>query len=150
MSRRFRLLAGLAALAFLVFFGFVIFSADTGTMPKAIHRLYNFPGGDKVGHFLLMGLLALALNLILSAPRIRVAGRSILLGSILAALLVTIEEITQAFLRSRTLSLLDLSFSYLGILGTSLLIDFIEKYRKHNDTQITKRTYFLNNPRKKP
>jgi uncharacterized membrane protein YhaH (DUF805 family) len=115
----------LIALAFLVFLGAIIFFADTGTMPAVIYRLYAFPNGDKVGHFALMGLLALALNLALSARRIRIAGRSVLLGSLLALLFVSIEELTQALSRHRTLSILDLGFSYLGILFASLLIIFL-------------------------
>ncbi|MBX7234460.1 MAG: VanZ family protein [Caldilineales bacterium] len=135
MSRPYRLLAALIALAFLAFVGFIIFSADTGTMPAVIHRLYAFPHGDKAGHFVLMGVLALALNLALSTRRVSMAGRKILLGSLLALLLVTIEELSQAFFRTRTLSLLDLSFSYVGILGASLLIGSIEKGSKHEGTK---------------
>lgn len=140
MSRPFRLLTALFALAFLAFFGFVILSADTRTMPAAIHRLYAFPGGDKVGHLVLMGVLALALNLALSTRRVGIASRKILLGSLLALLLVTVEELSQAFSRTRTFSLLDLGFSYLGILCASLLIGSIEKARKHEGTKQAKKT----------
>lgn len=140
MSRRFRLLTALFALAFFAFLGFIILSADTGTMPAAIHRLYAFPHGDKVGHFVLMGVLALALNLALSTRRVGIAGRNILLGSLLALLLVTVEELSQAFSRTRTLSLLDLGFSYLGILCASLLIGSIEKARKHEGAKKARET----------
>lgn len=124
---------GLGALLFLIFLGFIIYFADTGTMPATIHRLYAFPFGDKIGHFVLMGLLALALNLALTARRISLAGRSILLGSALALFFVTFEEISQVFFRTRTLSLLDLSFSYLGILAASLFVHFLQKRRLIGD-----------------
>lgn len=121
--------AVLGGLAFLIILGFIIFFADTGTMPAAIRSLYAFPFGDKAGHFVLMGLLALALNLILQARRVLLTGRSVLLGSALAFLFVTLEEISQVFFRTRTLSLLDLTFSYLGILAASLLIHSLQRRR---------------------
>lgn len=117
------------ALAFLIFLGLIIYFADTGTMPRAIYRLYAFPSGDKVGHFVLMGLLTLALNLALSGRRITLGGRRLLLGSIVAFLVVTIEELTQALFQTRSASLLDLSASYLGILCASLLSGLPQKRR---------------------
>ncbi len=129
MTRFVRLLLWLAAFAFIVFLGFIVFFADTGTMPAAIHRFYNFPYGDKAGHFVLMGLLTLALNLAFSARRIMIMGKRVLLGSALAILVVTAEEITQVFFQTRSLSVLDLGASYLGIVCASMLIGVLQKRR---------------------
>ncbi len=115
------------ALAFLVVLGMIIYFADTGTMPKMIHRLYAFPYGDKVGHFVLMGLLTLAFNLAFSYRRIALGSRRLLLGSVLAFIVVTIEELTQAFFQTRSASPLDLSASYLGIFSASLFIGLVQK-----------------------
>ncbi|MGB5685163.1 MAG: hypothetical protein WBM35_05085, partial [Candidatus Electrothrix sp.] len=40
---------------FLAFFLYVIYAASQGTLPFFIRRLYMFPGGDKLGHFILLG-----------------------------------------------------------------------------------------------
>jgi hypothetical protein len=46
------------ALVFSVFILAVIVGADMGTLLHAIRALYDFPNGDKVGHFVLFGLLS--------------------------------------------------------------------------------------------
>ena len=41
----------LVALGFLLFIVLVAIGADTGRLPRALSALYDYPGGDKVGHF---------------------------------------------------------------------------------------------------
>ena len=101
---------------FVLILAFIIFAADTGSMPQSISSLYNFPYGDAVGHFLLMGLLSLLINLSLSCKRIKLASRDFLLGNIIALLVVTLEELSQLYLKNRSFSVLDLASSYTGIL----------------------------------
>ena len=57
------------AFAFVAFILAVIVGADMGILPEAIHRLYDFPNGDKVGHFVLYGILTLLLDLALFRAR---------------------------------------------------------------------------------
>jgi hypothetical protein len=95
----------------------IIFFADRGTMPGFIAALYAFPYGDKAGHFLLMGGLAFLVNLSLSCRKVKLAGRGLLLGSLIAAGLVTVEEASQLIFKSRHASLGDLGASLLGILA---------------------------------
>ena len=40
----------------------VILWANTGTMPGALEMIYDFPNGDKVGHFILFGTLSFLVN----------------------------------------------------------------------------------------
>jgi len=42
---------------FLVFVIAVIILVDSGNLPYSIRAIYDFPNGDKVGHFILFGLL---------------------------------------------------------------------------------------------
>ena len=42
---------------FLVFIIVVIILADMGSLPHSITAIYDFPNGDKLGHFILFGLL---------------------------------------------------------------------------------------------
>jgi len=92
------------AILSLGFVGFILFSADSGTMPKLIANLYAFPNGDKVGHFFLMGLLSFMLGLAL--PRdMKLSGWLILAG------FLAIEEFSQRFFQHRTSDWFDLASS---------------------------------------
>ena len=104
-------IAGIAA-AFLLL---IIFLADRGTLPGFIINLYAFPNGDKVGHFLLMGGVSFCANLAWAARRVHLWGWRPLLGSLLVALAVTLEEFSQLLFATRTFDLLDLAASLGGI-----------------------------------
>lgn len=131
-SKTTRLLTWLA-IAALVAIGWIIISADGGKLPLFITALYAFPYGDKVGHFLIMGALTLAANLIASGRRVNVRSTPMLLGTLLVFIGVTIEEFSQIFFQNRTFSLVDLGFSYLGILTADLAVRLILKSVKHED-----------------
>lgn len=75
----------------------------------------TIPYGDKVGHFLLMGVFSFLLNLVLNAKTTRFWKIEILFGSLIVLIVVTIEEISQIFVSGRTFDWSDLVFDYLGI-----------------------------------
>jgi polysaccharide biosynthesis protein VpsQ len=100
----------LAAVFFLII-AVIIVLADLDRLPRFITIFYDFPNGDKVGHFLLMGALSLLVNLALPA---RPARRHILAIALLAAL-VAREEFSQAWFGTRHADLLDLTASLAGI-----------------------------------
>ena len=102
--------------SFILFLAAVITWANRGTMPRLLVLLYAFPAGDKVGHFLLMGILALLVNMGLGARRLPLGRRRVLVGSLVVAVIITLEEASQLFLPNRTFSLSDLAMGYLGIL----------------------------------
>ena len=109
----------LLALGFLIL---IVILANTGLLPRGIRQLYDFPYGDKVGHFLLMGLINFILNWTMLASRTDPQPATVIWKvSLLFALIVTLEEFSQQFFPRRTFSLLDLSFSYLGITAAAFL-----------------------------
>src|SRR5690242_15551885 len=110
-ARLFRIMA----LLFTLFIVLVILSANIGLVGQWFGWLYNFPNGDKVGHFLLMGSLALLLNL--GFPDAQVGSRAFHLSkpSLILASLVTLEEFSQSFFPNRHASLLDLCAGLAGI-----------------------------------
>ena len=92
----------------------IIFLADlNGTSYFSFIR--KVPFGDKIGHFLLMGMFSFLLNLALKAKTIRLWLFKYLLGSLIVFGLVTLEEFSQIFVRGRTFDLTDLIFDYAGI-----------------------------------
>jgi hypothetical protein len=99
---------------FLAFLLYVIYSANQGTLPLFIRRLYMFPGGDKVGHFVLLGIASFFANQILYPRHSLVFGKVFFIGTLIVLIAITAEEVSQMFLANRTFDLIDLSFSYLG------------------------------------
>ncbi|MCO6450677.1 MAG: VanZ family protein [Caldilineales bacterium] len=101
---------------FVLFLAFVVLAADKGYAGQLFGVLYGFPGGDKVGHFLLMGTLSFLVNFTLRARTIRLGKVDILLGTLIVLAIVTLEEFTQILMDNRSFSLIDLTFDYAGII----------------------------------
>jgi VanZ family protein len=110
-------------LIFGTFIIIVIILADT-THLGFIYRLYDFPFGDKVGHFILFGLLSLFINLSINCHvssddtnpvSKQKETRTVIKTSLIIALFVGLEEFSQRWFPTRTSDLLDLFASYLGI-----------------------------------
>jgi VanZ family protein len=104
----------LAAL-FALFIVIVIVLADANQL-GFIKSLYDFPNGDKAGHFILYGILSLLLNLtLLRSRRFPDPKRAALTLTLLLALVIGLEEWSQIFIPERTPDWWDLLFSYLGV-----------------------------------
>jgi len=109
---------------FFVFIIAVIILADIGSLPRSITALYDFPNGDKLGHFVLYGLLNcfitiafLSSHLSKHFDALSAASRGWVTLSIglTLALLIALEEYSQKFFSTRTFDLIDLFASYLGV-----------------------------------
>ena len=93
----------------------IVIAADSRRMPIFVTALYDFPNGDKVGHFVLMGLLSLLVNLgVLSGTGRRTLRRAITTSLVVAGL-VALEEFSQQFFPGRNSSWADLASSLAGI-----------------------------------
>lgn len=96
----------LALVCYGILFIGIILAADRGG-GHVWHFLTDLPLGDKVGHLGLVGTLSLLLNLSLKGRRAPRPLSGIMLGSLLIAIAMTLEECSQAFFPSRTLDLFD-------------------------------------------
>ena len=106
---------------FTLFILLIIVLADTGNLGM-LDFVYYVPYADKVGHFILYGILVLLTNLTLfralpSQARIRL----VILSGLTLALLIGLEELSQQHFSNRTFDLVDLSASYLGVIFFSWL-----------------------------
>jgi VanZ family protein len=90
----------IAALALIA----IVVAADRDALPLLLQRVYNYPAGDKAGHFVLFGGLAFLAALGF--------GRR---STLVIVALVTLEEASQAWFPGRTASVFDLLASYAGI-----------------------------------
>ena len=105
------------AALFLAFIIGLIVLADADLLPDFINAIYDFPNGDKVGHFILYGLLNFFITrAFLSSLPTRRGGWVTLSVGLILALFVALEELSQMFFSARTFSLLDLTASLLGII----------------------------------
>jgi multisubunit Na+/H+ antiporter MnhB subunit len=103
-----------AALWFVAVVG-IIMLADSGGAAWLFRWIERTPGGDKAGHFVLIGGMALLLNLALRARRMPALGRHWLIGSLVVVALFTAEEYSQKFNRRRHFDYGDLAADYAGI-----------------------------------
>lgn len=108
----------------------IVILADVGRL-GFLAGLYDFPYGDKVGHFILFGILGFLIILtILRSRRFLDPKRVAIWSTLILVLLITTEEISQIYIASRTFSLMDLSFSYAGaLLGIWLAWKLTQKSR---------------------
>jgi polysaccharide biosynthesis protein VpsQ len=93
----------------------VIFLADSGDLPRSVRAIYDFPNGDKLGHFILFGLLTFFITraFLSSFPSKPRSWVTLSIGLILA-LLIGLEEFSQKLFSTRSFDLIDLLASYAG------------------------------------
>lgn len=126
------------AAAFAIFIIFAIYLANTGTPNIFDDIVRSVPHGDKIGHFVLMGTLALLVNLAMGEHtfcRWRIGRWVILGGTTIVAVLVTLEEFSQIFIDNRTFNPLDLLADYLGMAVANFVACWRFRIVKENSAQ---------------
>lgn len=104
------------SMLFFVFIIAVIVLVDNGSLPRSIRTIYDFPNGDKLGHFILFGLLNFFVTYaFLPSNLSRSRGWVTLSVGLTLALFIALEEWSQQFFSTRTFDLIDLFASYLGV-----------------------------------
>jgi VanZ family protein len=103
----------------------IVVAADREALPLLLQRVYTYPAGDKIGHFVLFG--GLAFLAALGFPRrTELAGVGIPVSTLVIAVLVTLEEASQAWFPGRTASIFDLLASYAGLAAAVAAARLIE------------------------
>jgi VanZ family protein len=106
---------------FTLFIILIIVLADTGNL-GIVGFIYHIPYADKLGHFILYGILVLLINLSLfrSIPS-HTRTRIVFISGLTLAILIGLEELSQQHFANRTFDLVDLSASYMGVIFFSWL-----------------------------
>lgn len=112
-----------------LFLSAIVFLAARGEYQFLFRFVRSIPLGDKLGHFILMGLASLLVNLALSCRTFSAREKRFLLGTWLVLLLVVLEEFMQLFLAYRSFDLVDLVFDAAGILLCGRLAYFWSRRR---------------------
>ena len=99
----------------------VILAADTGRLGP-LAEVYSFRYGDKAGHFVMLGMLTLLVDLALFQVMPRRSPVTLVLTAGLAiATLVSLEELSQLWIPRRNPDVFDLLASHAGIVTASLV-----------------------------
>lgn len=93
----------------------IITLANYGWLGAHLGWLYTVPGGDKLAHFLLIGTLAALAELSTGGHRWRWGNDNLPSASLVVTVLVVLEEVSQAWIPTRTFSLVDLGANLAGI-----------------------------------
>lgn len=104
------------ALSYATFLLLFILLVDSGALDSIALALNSVPLADKVVHFTMFGLLALATNMALARDGRLAPLAAVAAGTLLVAGLATLEEASNALVPCRNCSLADLAANYLGIL----------------------------------
>jgi VanZ family protein len=106
----------------------IIVLADLGRL-GSIRFLYDFPYGDKLGHFILYGILTFLIDLALFRSSARKTSSPLhpseklpaVKAGLIVAFAITVEEFSQQYFSNRTFDLIDLIASYAGVVVFSWL-----------------------------
>ncbi len=111
----FSFLIRLLTTAYALVIAFIVWCASAGWYRPTFTWVQTYLS-DKWLHFVLVGTLALLLNLSLNLTAISQRFRWLLWGTGIMLTLATLEEISQHWFSTRTFDLSDLGCNYLGIL----------------------------------
>ena len=120
-------LTRLAALASLLFIVWVIYMANSGHSSVFFDFVAAIPYGDKLGHVGLFGTLTFLTVLASQFAGWTLNNTRLYFAAIAVTLFVIGEEISQAFIPSRTFDVADLSADAVGILLAILVLRKLEK-----------------------
>lgn len=102
-----RPLASAAAAGFIVFFIWIVVIADRGNGTPWWSFIERIPFGDKLGHLGLIGTMSFLCNLAFPSRKIGFPPRCVTLTTLILLVLLSTEELSQGFIKTRHLDLFD-------------------------------------------
>jgi hypothetical protein len=127
-NKPFSRLAIVIAAAFLSVIVWIIYLANTGGHRLFFDLIKQLPYGDKAGHMLLFGLLTYVVNLALLSRHFCIGRLPLYYATVLVSIFVLSEEISQGFIPSRTLGIIDLVADAVGIILFSYFSGLNKRY----------------------
>jgi VanZ family protein len=113
---------------FFLFICWIIYTADKGQVHPLLQQFRVFPYSDKVGHFLLYGLLAFVVNLALSQRKIKLFSHHVPLGALLVGIFAILEEFTQIAFATRNFEWMDMLCDIVGIIFFSQISAWVIRW----------------------
>ena len=118
----------LLLVAFSLFITWIVYLANTGQSSTLLFIAQYVPFGDKAGHVILSGILTLLINLAMNFRYIGKGRLQFPLGTLVASIIVLLEEVSQIYIPSRTFSMGDLFSDFIGISVCTVLAFYIHRY----------------------
>ncbi|MEI6178651.1 MAG: VanZ family protein [Verrucomicrobiota bacterium] len=110
-----RTLPRIAAIAFILFFIAICVIADRGEGSGWWGFLDHIPQGDKLGHLVLIGTMAFLCNLAIPTKPRPWLPRFITLTTLVLLVLLSLDEVAQAFISTRTCDIFDWLADLVGL-----------------------------------
>lgn len=120
----------LLLIGFCLFVTWIIYLTNTGQSSGIIQIARQVPYGDKAGHVILTGILALLTNLALNCRTIDWGRLKFPLGTLITSVVVVLEEWSQMYIPARTFSKWDLFSDFIGISVFTILAFVIHRYAR--------------------
>lgn len=120
-------LAASFSVLFFIFILWVISMANTGENSVFFKFVASIPYGDKLGHFCLFGLLTLGSNIAFKFNTVSLGRFNIYRGTFLVIIFVVLEELSQGFIPSRSMDIVDLLADSVGILVFTTISFYVSK-----------------------
>ena len=125
-------LARIAAGAFIILLIAIIVIADRGEGSRWWAFLEHVPCGDKAGHLVLIGTLSLLCNLAIPSRRGPGWARIITLTTLVLLVMLSLEELAQAFISTRTCDFFDWLADLAGLaLGQATATALLKSHGHH-------------------
>jgi len=121
----------LSSIVFFSFILWIIYLANSGSNSIFFDLVRVIPYGDKLGHIGLFGMLSFIITLTTKGKSLRVGEFHIYYGALIVFLFAFIEEISQAFISSRTFDITDLVADIIGISCAVVISQFY--FRRKED-----------------
>jgi hypothetical protein len=102
------------------FLCWIIYDANTGASNLFFRFAASLPWGDKLGHFVLFGILTLFTNFALGFRLFQLRRIKLPVGSLIVLVFACAEELSQWSNVNRNFDFIDLTCGILGILVASL------------------------------
>ena len=116
---------------FTLFIFLIILFADLGFLGGPFRIIDSLPFGDKIGHFMLIGMLSfLIISSLFQAFPARDPKRMAIAAGLLLLFVFTVEEASQWPIAGRDASLADLLANYAGIVFFGCIAFFVDKKRR--------------------
>ena len=116
------------AVGFFLFIVWIIYLANTGGNSIFFDFVRTLPYGDKLGHASLFGFLTLVAVIGLRFRSLKLGKLRIYYGVAAVVLFVVCEELSQAFIPSRTFDFIDLVADMVGITLAAVIAFVINKH----------------------
>ncbi|MCC6726721.1 MAG: VanZ family protein [Saprospiraceae bacterium] len=116
---QFKILTAIAISTFLTVITNVGLETHAGLFIKEV--IASIPYCDKVVHFSMMITMSFLLYHAMNQRQVNILGHSLLFSSLLLAIGISLEELSQAFIPSRNFEIMDMVCNYAGIYLGSLL-----------------------------